>query len=600
MSLRLLAVLATLSLSAAALPAAPVKAIAFGDSITFGDYDDNDIVCYDPPNGIDHCGPGYPGRLDSRLVTAGWNVDVVNEGVPGESTAGGLSRIDGVLDGQPNADFLLLMEGTNDVYKQGSKNVSAETIAFNLGQMALEAESRGLTVAVATLIPNPPWAARDPSNAETTDANDAIVSTTLDAGRRLIDVYDYFDGFINSTANYKTYYYCAPDATPTGCATEPVGHPDQRGYDKLTDPFEDEMLELLPAGASIRLPATSTAGVQADLKAFLYYPDITKLEWDFGDGGRATVTPALGSATSSVPWIFLEPGTYTVTVRWTRSGGATGTVTTTVTVAGPAPVWSTRVSLVPLALRGAGPAPDDLRFDLDLANSSGTARIVEVELLDAADPDLIPLLALAVEPPDGGWDEAAAIAALRETVPARDPAPRRWLVPTGAGLSLADLVEDGFELPATSAAARVTFYFQSGTGATSSASGELYRAASPAAGAAVAERESTSWTGDARQLTGLAPGGTVEVELAFTNVGDRDALLALTLFDAGDVDRGTIELPVVRASTVASTLAQIFPALPGLTGPFRVEIAASPVPFEAVAASVDSASGDVTEIAATP
>jgi hypothetical protein len=174
-------------------------------------------------------------------------------------------------------------------------------------------------------------------------------------------------------------------------------------------------------------------------------------------------------------------------------------------------------------------------------------------------------------------------------------------VPTGAGLALADLLGDGFELASGEAAAKITFYFQSGTGATSSASGELYRAASPAAGAAVAEREDSDWNGDARQIAGLAPSGTVEIYVSFTNLGDRDTLLALTLFDEG---LGAIvfvaPVPLIRASTVTATLAELFPSSVGSSGPFRVEIDASPVPFEAVAVTVDAATGDVTEIVATP
>jgi lysophospholipase L1-like esterase len=585
MSLRLLVSLATLSFAtAASLPAAPVRAIAFGDSITSGSYDCN------------NCG-GYPKRLDSRLVAAGWNLDIINSGEGGERTNAGLSRIDGVLDSYPSADFLLLMEGTNDVY---ANNISAETTQYNLDQMAIKAETRGLTAIQATLVPNPKWAQKDPDNIETEEFNDLIRATAIANGRSLVDTFDYFLSFITTNAKYKDYYYCVADPSgPNGCQIEPVGHPKDTGYDKLTDPFEDALLALLPAGASIRLPSAPFSGNVLTFKAFLYYPDITSVEWDFGDGGHATVAPG-SDGTPAADWIYLEPGTYTVTLRWTRSGGQTGELTKTITVGGTAPAWSTRVSLVPLALRGAGPAPDDLRFDLDLANANATARIAEIELLGPADPDLLPLLALPLAPPDGGWNEAVAIAALRETVPPPSPSPRRWLVPGGGSLALADLLGDGFDSPSGQAAARITAYFQSGSAANSSATGELYRAASPAAGATVAEREAGDWSGDARQLANLAPSGTVEVSLALTNLGDRDTLLALTLFDGGDGVVTVAPVPVLRRSTLTATLATLFPSSIGATGPFRVEIGASAVPFEAVAVAVDSATGDVVETTATP
>ena len=585
MSLRLLLSLATLSLAtAAALPAAPVRAIAFGDSITSGSYD------------CSNCG-GYPKRLDTRLVSAGWNLDIINSGVGGERTNAGLSRIDGVLDSYPSADFLLLMEGTNDVY---ANSISAETTQYNLDQMAIKAEIRGLTAIQATLVPNPKWAQKDPDNIETEEFNDLIRATAIANGRPLVDTFDYFLSFITTNAKYKDYYYCVADPSgPNGCQIEPVGHPKAAGYDKLTDPFEDALLALLPAGASIRLPSAPLSGNVLTFTAYLYYPDITSLEWEFGDGGRATVTPG-SDGTPATNWIYLEPGTYTVTLRWTRSGGQSGVLTKTITVGGTAPAWSTRVSLVPLALRGAGPAPDDLRFDLELANANGTARIAEIELLGPADPDLLPLLALPLAPLDGGWNEAEAIAALRETVPSPSPSPRRWLVPGGGSLALADLLGDGFDSPSGQAAARITAYFQSGSAANSSATGELYRAASPAAGTSVAERAAGDWSGDARQLANLAPSGTVAVSLALTNLGDRDTLLALTLFDGGNVDRGTVEVVLHRASTVTAPLAEIFTALAGFSGPFRVEIGASAVPFEATAVAVNSATGAVDEITSTP
>jgi len=95
--------------------------LAFGDSITEG-YGDTSSQ-----------GGGYPTRLERWLRQRGYDAFVENYGVGGETTSSGLSRIDSVLaDG---GDFLLLMEGTNDI----SQRVGIESIRFNLDEMASRA-----------------------------------------------------------------------------------------------------------------------------------------------------------------------------------------------------------------------------------------------------------------------------------------------------------------------------------------------------------------------------------------------------------------------------------------------------------------------------
>ena len=70
---------------------------------------------------------GYPSRLRPLLAAGGIaEPRVENHGLPGERTAGGLTRIDSVLD--RGGDFILIMEGTNDIL---SREVSVETISFN-------------------------------------------------------------------------------------------------------------------------------------------------------------------------------------------------------------------------------------------------------------------------------------------------------------------------------------------------------------------------------------------------------------------------------------------------------------------------------------
>jgi len=54
----------------------------------------------------------FPARLQQRVDSLGWNVDIINGGVSGETTAGGLRRLDWLLR-QP-IDVLIVELGGND------------------------------------------------------------------------------------------------------------------------------------------------------------------------------------------------------------------------------------------------------------------------------------------------------------------------------------------------------------------------------------------------------------------------------------------------------------------------------------------------------
>jgi len=83
-----------------AVSPAPDKTIlCFGDSITAG-------------YGLDNLEEAYPGVLQSRVDSLGLGYQVINSGVSGETTAGGRSRVDWVLN-QP-VDIFLLELGGND------------------------------------------------------------------------------------------------------------------------------------------------------------------------------------------------------------------------------------------------------------------------------------------------------------------------------------------------------------------------------------------------------------------------------------------------------------------------------------------------------
>jgi acyl-CoA thioesterase-1 len=139
------------------------KYIAFGDSITYG------------MGGTE----GYPSRLQRLLTERVAPSTVVNEGIPGERTPGGVVRFDDVLNN--NAKYMLIMEGTNDI----TMNYSTESIIFNLGQMIDRSISFGTTPLIALLTPR-----KDGLNGRVADdVNPAISQLATDKGILLVDQY---------------------------------------------------------------------------------------------------------------------------------------------------------------------------------------------------------------------------------------------------------------------------------------------------------------------------------------------------------------------------------------------------------------------------
>ena len=80
------------------MAAEPLRILAFGDSLTSG-YGLADA-------------DSFPSQLERALIAAGENVKLVNGGVAGDTSAGGLARLDWTLADKP--DLVLLEFGAND------------------------------------------------------------------------------------------------------------------------------------------------------------------------------------------------------------------------------------------------------------------------------------------------------------------------------------------------------------------------------------------------------------------------------------------------------------------------------------------------------
>jgi acyl-CoA thioesterase-1 len=127
---RLLAALALIALATAPPAAAQERVIvAFGDSLTAG-------------LGVP-AEQSYPSRLAERLTAEGYAYRVVNAGVSGDTTAGGLRRVDWALRLKP--EIVILELGANDALR--GQDLAA--VRANVDQLVARFQAAGAQVLVA-------------------------------------------------------------------------------------------------------------------------------------------------------------------------------------------------------------------------------------------------------------------------------------------------------------------------------------------------------------------------------------------------------------------------------------------------------------------
>lgn len=118
---------------ATAAPAAPAPArpriAILGDSLTAG-------------LGVAKTA-AFPSLLQERVDAAGLGFEVVNAGVSGDTSAGGLARLDWALGG--DVQILVVALGGND----GLRGLPASELQANLAQIVERAQARGITVILA-------------------------------------------------------------------------------------------------------------------------------------------------------------------------------------------------------------------------------------------------------------------------------------------------------------------------------------------------------------------------------------------------------------------------------------------------------------------
>ena len=109
--------------------AEPARIVAFGNSLTAG-------LGVAPDQ-------SYPAQLQRRLREAGYHHEVINAGVSGDTTTGGLRRLDWILKGRPS--MVILELGAND----GLRGQPLSLMASNLAQIIDGLREAGVVVVLA-------------------------------------------------------------------------------------------------------------------------------------------------------------------------------------------------------------------------------------------------------------------------------------------------------------------------------------------------------------------------------------------------------------------------------------------------------------------
>jgi len=113
----------------AAVQSADLKLVVLGDSLTAG---------FQLP-----AGAGFPEQLQQALTDKGYSVEVVNAGVSGDTSSGGLARLDWSIG--PETDAAIVELGANDALR----GLPPETTRANIDEIARRLKERGVEVLLA-------------------------------------------------------------------------------------------------------------------------------------------------------------------------------------------------------------------------------------------------------------------------------------------------------------------------------------------------------------------------------------------------------------------------------------------------------------------
>jgi acyl-CoA thioesterase I len=125
------ALIAAIPAEAAGAKSAPLKIVAFGDSLTSG----HRLPSKD----------AYPSVLQSKLKAAGLPFTVVNHGVSGDTTTRALRRLDSALAEHPQ--IMIVELGVND----GLRGVPVPVVKANLEKIISAAQAQNIEVVLCAM-----------------------------------------------------------------------------------------------------------------------------------------------------------------------------------------------------------------------------------------------------------------------------------------------------------------------------------------------------------------------------------------------------------------------------------------------------------------
>jgi acyl-CoA thioesterase-1 len=144
---------------------APRRLLLLGDSLTAG---------YGLPASL-----AFPARLEAALRDAGVAVQVINAGVSGDTSAGGLARLDWAM-GSPPPDFAFVALGAND----GLRGLDVDAMERNIDAIVERLLARGTRTMLAGM--------RAPPNMGSDYATRFAASFARVAQRRKVPLYPFF------------------------------------------------------------------------------------------------------------------------------------------------------------------------------------------------------------------------------------------------------------------------------------------------------------------------------------------------------------------------------------------------------------------------
>jgi lysophospholipase L1-like esterase len=175
----------------------------------------------------------YPALLEQALRAryTTQTPKIENRGVGGECVDGcgsndGVDRLPGVLS-TDNPQVLLLQEGVNNINSNNAASIPV--VVEGLRTMIRIAQARGVMVFLGTLLPQRVGACRGYAPGLIAPANDAIRTMAQSEGAFLVDLYQAFGGVAGDLLGVDGL------------------HPNEAGYKKIADTFEEEIRRRLEA-----------------------------------------------------------------------------------------------------------------------------------------------------------------------------------------------------------------------------------------------------------------------------------------------------------------------------------------------------------------